>query len=88
VAARKRLEAQGRSLWSITELNGAKLVEAAHVCRAPVPQWMRELLLTATDLLALQEKIAALTLQLQSAAAPNQTARTGQNDQLVIDRNW
>ena len=53
----------------------------------PVPQWMRELLLNSQPiLLALQEKIGALTLQLQSAAAPNQPRGLGKMTSVVIDR--
>jgi len=37
----------------------------------PVPEWMKELFNnTQPILLALQQKIGALTMQLQSAAAP------------------
>jgi transposase len=53
---------------------------------------MRELLLNSQPiLLALQEKIAALTLQLQSAAAPNQPRGLGKMTSVIIDReigNW
>ena len=53
----------------------------------PVPQWMRELLANSQPiLLALQEKIAALTLQLQSTAAPNQPRGLGKMTSVVIDR--
>jgi transposase len=89
VGARKRLEAQGRSLmvnhgvepvrnwWS---RNGG-------IAALPVPQWMRELLLNSQPiLLALQEKISAMTLQLQSAAAPNQPRGLGKMTSVVIDR--
>ncbi len=52
-----------------------------------VPQWIRELLLNSQPiLLALQEKIAALTLQLQSAAASNQPRGLGKITSVVIDR--
>src|SRR5438876_869403 len=48
---------------------------------------MRELLLNSQPiLLALQEKIAALTLQLQSAAASNQPRGLGLMTSVVIDR--
>jgi transposase len=48
---------------------------------------MRELLLNSQPiLLALQEKIAALTLQLQSAAALNQPRGLGKMTSVVIDR--
>jgi Transposase IS116/IS110/IS902 family len=53
-----------------------------------VPQWMRELLLNCQPILvALQQKIAALTLQLQSAAAPNQPRGLGKMTSVVIDRD-
>ena len=52
-----------------------------------VPQWMRELLLNSQPiLLALQEKIALLTLQLQNAAAPNQPRGLGKMTSVIIDR--
>src|SRR6266516_2951127 len=74
VKARKQLEAQGRSLMVN---HGLEPVQSWWKPRAfaalPVPQWVRELLGNSQPILfALQEKIAALTLQLQSAAAPNQ----------------
>jgi hypothetical protein len=48
---------------------------------------MKELLLNSQPIvLALQEKIAALTLQLQSAAAPNQPRGLGKMTSVVIDR--
>src|SRR5437016_12526682 len=74
VGARKRLEAQGRSLLVNHGLEPVQNWWKARTFAAlPVPQWMRELLLNSQPiLLELQEKIAVLTLQLQSAAAPNQ----------------
>ena len=52
-----------------------------------VPQWMRELLLNSQPiLLALQEKIALLTVQLQSAATPNQARGLGKMTSVIIDR--
>src|SRR5205823_9055913 len=88
VKARKVLEAQGRSLMVN---HGLELVQNWWKPRTfaalPVPQWMRELLLNSQPiLLALQEKIAALTLQLQSAAAPNQARGLGKMTSAVIDR--
>jgi transposase len=48
---------------------------------------MRELLGNSQPIvLGLQEKIAALTLQLQSAAAPNQPRGLGKMTSVVIDR--
>src|SRR5436305_7001044 len=53
----------------------------------PVPHWMREMLLNSQPiLLALQEKIDVLTLQLQNAAAPNQPRGLGKMTSVVIDR--
>jgi transposase len=52
-----------------------------------VSQWMRELLQNSQPiLLGLQEKIAALTIQLQSAAAPNQPRGLGLMTSVIIDR--
>ena len=52
-----------------------------------VPQWMRELLLNSQPiLLAFQEKIALLTVQLQSAATPNQPRGLGKMTSVIIDR--
>src|SRR5438874_3504756 len=88
VGARKRLEAQGRSLM----LNhGAEPVQnwwkARTFAALTVPQWMRELLLNSQPiLLALQEKIALLTVQLQSAAAPNQPRGLGKMTSVIIHR--
>src|SRR6266516_3478429 len=88
VGARKRLEAQGRSLM----LNhGFEPVQNWWKPRTfaalSVPQWMRELLLNSQPiLLVLQDKIAALTLQLQSAAASNQPRGLGKMTSVVFDR--
>src|SRR5881628_2756357 len=73
VGARKRLEAQGRSLMVNHGVEPVqKWWKPRTFAALPVPQWMRELLLNSQPiLLGLQEKIAALTLQLQSVAAPN-----------------
>jgi transposase len=88
VGARKRLEAQGRSLLVNHGLEPVQNWWRSRTFAAlPVPQWMRELLLNSQPiLLALQEKIAALTLQLQSAAAPNQARGLGKMTSVVIDR--
>ena len=88
IGARKRLEAQGRSLMVN---HGVEPVQNWWKPRTfaalPVPQWTRELLENSQPiLLALQEKIAALTLQLQSAAAPNQPRGLGKMTSVVIDR--
>jgi hypothetical protein len=52
-----------------------------------VAVWMKELLAnTQPILIALQQKIAALTLQLQSAAVPDQPRGLGKMTSVVIDR--
>src|SRR6266700_2759046 len=93
VGARKRLEAQGRSLMVNHGLEPVQNWWKPRTFAAlDVPQWMRELLGNSQPiLLALQEKIAALTLQLQSAAASNQPRGLGKMTSVVIDReigNW
>src|SRR5439155_15060888 len=74
VGARKRLEAQGRSLMVNHGFEPVKSWWKPRTFAAlDVPRWMRELLSNSQPILvALQQKIAALTIQLQSAAAPNQ----------------
>ena len=88
VDARKRLEAQGRSLMVNHGLEPVQNWWKPRIFAAlPVPRWMRELLLNSQPIvLVLQEKIAALTLQLQSAAAPNQPRGLGKMTSVVIDR--
>src|SRR5881227_3012382 len=88
VGTRKRLEAQGRSLLVNHGLEPVQnWWKAGTFAALPVPQWMRELLLNSQPiLLALQQKIAALTLQLQSVAAPNQPRGLGLMTSVVIDR--
>ena len=52
-----------------------------------VPTWMKELLGNSQPiLLTLQEKIIALTIQLQSAAAPKQPRGLGLMTSVIIDR--
>ena len=88
LALAKRLEAQGRSLDGQSRSRaGEELVEDTQFCRAPVPEWMKELLGNSQPiLLALEEKIALLTLQLQSAAAPDQPRGLGKLTSVIIDR--
>ena len=88
VGARKRLEAQGRSLMVNHGLEPVQnWWKPRTFATLAVPQWMRELLLNSQPiLLALQEKIALLTMQLQSAAAPNQPRGLGKMTSVVIDR--
>ena len=88
VKARKQLEAQGRSLMVNHGLDPVqKWWKPRTFAALPVPRWMRELLGNSQPIvLVLQEKIAALTLQLQSAAAPNQPRGLGKMTSVVIDR--
>ena len=52
-----------------------------------VPQWMRELLSNSQPILvALQQKIAALSVQLQCASAPEQPRGLGKMTSVVLDR--
>jgi len=88
VKARKQLEAQGRSLMVN---HGMEPVQQWWKGRAfaklEVPEWMEELLSNSQPiLLGLQQKIAALTVQLQSAATPKQPRGLGALTSVVIDR--
>jgi transposase len=88
VKARKQLEAQGRSLMVN---HGFEPVQNWWKPRSfaalPAPHWMKELLLNSQPiLLALQQKIAALTIQLQSAAGPEQPRGLGKMTSVIIDR--
>jgi transposase len=93
VKARKQLEAQGRSLMVN---HGIEPVQQWWKARAfaqlQVPPWMKELLSNSQPIvLALEEKIRALTVQLQAAAAPQQPRGLGAMTSVVIDReigNW
>jgi transposase len=88
VKARKQLEAQGRSLLVNHGLEPVQNWWKPRTFAAlPVPQWMKELLQNSQPiLLGLQEKIAALTAQLQSAAASDQPRGLGKMTSVVIDR--
>ncbi len=88
VKARKQLEAQGRSLMVN---HGCEPVTSWWKPRTfaalPAPPWMKELLGNSQPiLLMLQQKIVALTVQLQSAAAPNQPRGLGLMSSVIIDR--
>jgi transposase len=88
VKVRKQLEAQGRSLMVN---HGLEPVQQWWKERAfsklPVPEWMKELLgNTQPILMALEQKIAALTLQLQSAATAEQPRGLGRMTSVLIDR--
>lgn len=93
VKTRKRLEAQGRSLMVN---HGIEPVQRWWKSRAfavlAVPEWMKQLLGNSQPiLLGLEEKIRALTVQLQAAAAPSQPRGLGLMTSVVIDReigNW
>src|SRR5438874_7791376 len=88
VKARKQLEAQGRSLMVNHGLEPVQnWWKRRAFSRLQVPQWMRAMLSNSQPiLLALQEKIAALTIQLQNAAAPDQPRGLGKMTSVVIDR--
>ncbi len=93
VKARKCLEAQGRSLLVN---HGFELTTSwwkpRTFAQLQVPGWMKELLGNSQPiLLALEEKIRALTQQLQAAAGPSQPRGLGALSSVVIDReigNW
>jgi transposase len=93
VKTRKQLEAQGRSLMVNHGMEPVKSWwKRRSFAALPVPQWMKELLGNSQPiLLALEEKIRALTVQLQAAAAPGQPRGLGAMTSVVIDRevgNW
>jgi transposase len=93
VKARKRLEAQGRSLMVNHGIEPVKNWWKPRTFAAlPVPAWMKELLGNSQPILvALQQKIRALTLQLQAAAGPAQARGLGAMSSVIIDReigNW
>jgi transposase len=93
VKARKQLEAQGRSLMVNHGIEPVKNWWKPRMFAAlQVPAWMKELLSNTQPILAaLQEKISALTLQLQSAAALGQPRGLGAMSSVIIDReigNW
>src|SRR6266403_5782913 len=70
VSARKRLEAQGRSLMVNHGIEpGSNWWKARTFAQLQVPDWMKGLLSNMQPiLLGLQEKVWALTVQLQAAA--------------------
>jgi transposase len=93
VKTRKRLEAQGRSLMVNHGIEPVKSWWKRRTFAAlMVPGWMRELLNNSQPvLLALEEKIRALTVKLQAAAGPGQPRGLGAMTSVVIDRevgNW
>ncbi len=88
VKARKQLEAQGRSLMVNHGLEPVQNWWKPRTFGAlPMPQWMKELLANSQPILVtLQQKIAALTVQLQSAASPDQPRGLGKMTSVIIDR--
>jgi transposase len=89
VKARKQLEAQGRSLMVNHGIEPVKSWwKQGNFVALQVPTWMKGLLGNSQPiLLALQDKISALTLQLQAAAAPKQQPRgLGRMTSVIIDR--
>jgi transposase len=88
VKARKQLEAQGRSLMVNHGIEPVQNWWKPRTFTAlPTPQWMKELLQNSQPILiALQEKISALTAQLQSAASPDQPRGLGKMTSVIIDR--
>jgi transposase len=77
----------GRSLEFPAWKGSLNFVKPRIFAALPLAQWMRELLLNSQPiLLALQEKIALCTVQLQSAAAPSQPRGLGKMTSVIIDR--
>jgi transposase len=88
IKARKQLEAQGRSLMVN---HGIEPVQnwwkPRQFATLSVPDWMKQLLQNSQPILvALQQKIAALSVQLQSAASPDQPCGLGKMTSVIIDR--
>ncbi|HZD95850.1 MAG TPA: IS110 family transposase, partial [Candidatus Sulfotelmatobacter sp.] len=93
VKARKQLEAQGRSLMVNHGIEPmSNWWKRRNFAALPVPEWMKQLLANSQPILiSLQEKISALTLQLQVAAQPHQPRGLGLMSSVMIDReigNW
>src|SRR5438477_1336057 len=93
VQARKWLEAQGRSLMVNHGMEPAtNWWKPRTFALLSVPEWMKELLANSQPILvALQEKIRALTQQLQAEAGISQPRGMGALSSAVIDReigNW
>src|SRR5206468_261547 len=88
VKARKQIGAQGRSLMVNHGIEPVKSWwKQGNFAALQVPTWMKELLQNSQPiLLALQEKISTLTLQLQAAAALNQPRGLGLMTSVIIDR--
>ena len=93
VKARKQLEAQGRSLLVNHGLEPVnKWWKRRTFAALALPGWMKGLLGNSQPiLLALEEKIRALTVQLQNAANSSQPRGLGAMTSVIIDReiaNW
>ena len=88
VKARKQLEAQGRSLMVNHGIEPVKSWwKRRTFASLQVPEWMKELLGHSQPiLLSLEEKIRALTAQLQAAASSAQPRGLGAMSSVVIDR--
>src|SRR6266545_2784626 len=88
VKARKQLEAQGRSLMVNHGFEPVKSWwKRGNFGALQVPEWIKELLGNSQPLLlALQERIGALALQLQVAAASKQPRGLGAMTSVIIDR--
>jgi transposase len=88
VKARKGLEAQGRSLMVNHGLEPVQNWWKPRTFAAlQVSDWIKELLQNSQPILvALQQKIVALTVQLQNAASPDQPRGLGKMTSVVIDR--
>src|SRR6266480_6119331 len=88
VKVRKQLEAQGRSLMVNHGIEPVQNWWKPRTFAAlPAPHWMKALLANSQSILvALQQKIVALTAQLQSAASPDQPCGLGKMTSVIIDR--
>ena len=88
VKTRKVLEAQGRSLMVNHGMQPlSNWWKARTFAQLQVPEWMKELLSNSQPiLLALEEKIRALTVQLQGAAISKQPRGLGLLSSVVMDR--
>ncbi len=88
VRTRKQLEAHGRSLMVNHGVEPVKRWWKQRTWAGlAVPEWMKQLLGHHQPiLLAVDEQIRALTVQLQSAAAPGQPRGLGALSSVVIDR--
>src|SRR5207245_10209001 len=87
VKARKQIGAQGRSLMVNHGIEPVKSWwKQGNFAALQVPTWMKELLQNSQPiLLALQERISTMTLQLQAAAALNQPRGLGLMTSVIID---